>query len=156
MTPELRAAQAQDATAIAALDAHLNPSPWSVDAVRETLAAAQGVVAGRDDGNIDGFVLFALAADQCEILDIAVDPAAQRRGLGARLLGAALAAAVRAGATRCCLEVRASNRGAQAFYRAAGFGEDGRRKAYYRTADGREDALLMSRSIAQGEQRCQP
>jgi len=43
--------------------------------------------------------------------------------------------------------VRASNLGAQAFYRAAGFVEDGRRKDYYRGAAGREDALLMSREL---------
>ena len=89
----------------------------------------------------------AQAADECEILDIAVDPAARRNGLGARLLAAALAAAATRGARRCFLEVRASNAGAQAFYRAAGFVEDGRRKDYYRSGQGREDALLMSRGL---------
>ena len=37
-----------------------------------------------------------------------------------------------------------SNAAARALYASAGFLVDGRRKAYYRTAEGREDALLMS------------
>ncbi len=145
--PEPRRAVAGDAGAIAALDARVNPSPWSADAVRETLARADGFVIAPPGAALAGFVLFAQVADECEILDIAVDPAARRDGLGARLLAAALAAAVARGARRCFLEVRASNAGAQAFYRAAGFVEDGRRKDYYRSGQGREDALLMSREL---------
>ncbi len=145
--PEPRRAVAGDAGAIAALDARVNPSPWSADAVRETLARADGFVISPPGAALAGFVLFAQVADECEILDIAVDPAARRDGLGARLLAAALAAAVACGARRCFLEVRASNAGAQAFYRAAGFVEDGRRRDYYRSGQGREDALLMSREL---------
>jgi ribosomal-protein-alanine N-acetyltransferase len=145
--PEPRRAVAGDAGAIAALDARVNPSPWSADAVRETLARAGGFVIAPPGAALAGFVLFAQVADECEILDIAVDPASRRDGLGARLLVAALAAAVARGARRCFLEVRASNAGAQAFYRAAGFVEDGRRKDYYRSGQGREDALLMSREL---------
>jgi ribosomal-protein-alanine N-acetyltransferase len=145
--PEPRRAVAGDAGAIAALDARVNPSPWSADAVRETLARAGGFVIAPPGAALAGFVLFAQVADECEILDIAVDPAARRDGLGARLLAAALAAAVARGARRCFLEVRASNADAQAFYRAAGFVEGGRRKEYYRSGQGREDALLMSREL---------
>ena len=145
--PEPRRAVAGDAGAIAALDARVNPSPWSADAVRETLARADGFVIVPPGAALAGFVLFAQVADECEILDIAVDPASRRDGLGASLLAVALAAAVARGARRCFLEVRASNAGAQAFYRAAGFVEDGRRKEYYRSGQGREDALLMSREL---------
>ena len=147
MSLEPRPATTRDAAPIAALDARLNPSPWSADAVRETLARAGGIVIASPDGGLAGFVLFAAVADECEILDIAVDPAVQRQGLGARLLDAALAAAMAAGARRCFLEVRDSNSGAQDFYRARGFVEDGRRKGYYRSGQGREDALLMSRAL---------
>jgi ribosomal-protein-alanine N-acetyltransferase len=147
MMAEPRRAVAGDAGAIAALDARANPSPWSADAVRETLARAGGFVIAPPGAPLSGFVLFAQVADECEILDIAVDPAARREGLGAALLAAALAEAGTRGARRCFLEVRSSNTGAQAFYRAAGFVEDGRRKDYYRSGQGREDALLMSREL---------
>jgi [ribosomal protein S18]-alanine N-acetyltransferase len=147
MMPEPRPAAADDAEAIAALAARVNPSPWSADAVRATLARAGGFVVAPPGATLAGFVLFAQVADECEILDFAVEPAARRHGLGARLLAVALTEAGTRGAKHCFLEVRASNTGAQAFYRAAGFVEDGRRKDYYRSGTGREDALLMNREL---------
>ena len=74
-------------------------------------------------------------------------PRHQRQGLGGLLLAAALRAAVAAGAGRCLLEVRASNRAALALYRRQGFTEDGVRKNYYPAGAGREDALLMSKEL---------
>jgi [ribosomal protein S18]-alanine N-acetyltransferase len=50
-------------------------------------------------------------------------------------------------ATRCLLEVRVGNLGAIALYSSLGFGVDGRRRDYYPAANGREDALLMSRTL---------
>jgi ribosomal-protein-alanine N-acetyltransferase len=46
-----------------------------------------------------------------------------------------------AGILEIILEVRASNRPALAFYRSAGFGQAGLRRAYY--VDPIEDAVLM-------------
>lgn len=143
-----------DATAIAALDARVNASPWGSDAVRETLERATGLVLRTADGTLCGFVLFAVAADECEILDIAVDPAFRRSGHATRLLDAALGAAAARGARICHLEVRESNVSARNFYRSMGFIAAGQRRDYYRTVDGRENALLMSRTIIPGGQSC--
>jgi ribosomal-protein-alanine N-acetyltransferase len=52
----------------------------------------------------------------------------------------------RFGITEVTLEVRESNRIAQAFYRASGFIETGRRRGYY--ADPQEDALLMMKGVS--------
>jgi len=148
MVEGLRAALPGDVARMAAIDAESNPSPWSAQALAETLARAQALVAVGEDDGIDGFVLFAVAADECEILDVAVASARRRRGAGRRLVQAALATAARAGARRCFLEVRASNTAAQALYAAGGFRVDGRRRDYYRDGrGGREDALLMSRAL---------
>lgn len=152
MEAEPRRATAADAEAIAALDARVNASPWSAAAVRETLQRAAGFVVHPHGAGLVGFVLFAVAADDCEVFDIAVEPACRRAGHARRLLEAALREAAAAGATRCFLEVRESNAPARAFYGAAGFAATGRRRNYYRTATGREDALLMCRDIT-GENR---
>ncbi|MFM7785631.1 MAG: GNAT family N-acetyltransferase, partial [Gammaproteobacteria bacterium] len=77
-----------------------------------------------------------------------VSPVARRRGIARSLLGEALREAAIAGARRCFLEVRESNAPAIALYSAAGFRIDARRKGYYRSADGPEDALLMSRELS--------
>ncbi|MCP5321826.1 MAG: ribosomal protein S18-alanine N-acetyltransferase [Pseudomonadales bacterium] len=150
----MREASTDDAPAIAALDARVNASPWSADAVRETLQRAGGFVFCMPDGALAGFVLFTVVADECEILDIAIDPEYRRAGRASRLLEAAQRAAADRGATRCLLEVRESNASAQAFYHSAGFAVTGRRRDYYRTTTGREDALLMSRSIARENGSC--
>jgi ribosomal-protein-alanine N-acetyltransferase len=49
------------------------------------------------------------------------------------------------------LEVRASNEGARALYRGAGFTEDGLRRRYY--SDPEEDAVLMSLNLAEEKNR---
>ena len=71
----------------------------------------------------------------------------QQRGLGLALLQAALRHMRAAGMRRCLLEVRRSNRAARGLYRGAGFDEDGTRKNYYPAAAGREDAILLSRTL---------
>jgi ribosomal-protein-alanine N-acetyltransferase len=91
-----------------------------------------------------GFLLARVAADECEILTLAVLPETRRRGIAARLLERALCEARRQGATACFLEVAADNAPALALYRRAGFAECGRRKAYY---GGTTDALLMRLSL---------
>jgi len=87
-----------------------------------------------------GMVLARVAADEAEILTLAVHPAAQRRGVGSALLRAATAEAAGRGARAMFLEVAAANGPACRLYAAHGFVVAGRRRTYY--ADG-EDALVM-------------
>ncbi len=88
-----------------------------------------------------GMVLARTAADEAEILTLAVAPAARRRGLGRALVDATADAARAHGATRLFLEVSARNAPAQALYAAAGFKRAGLRRRYY--ADG-ADALILA------------
>lgn len=92
----------------------------------------------------DGFILMRVAADEAEILTLAVRPSARRKGEGARLVGEGVEAAAARGATRIFLEVAADNAAARALYASAGFAEAGRRPGYYAGADGtRRDALIL-------------
>ncbi|MGX9966386.1 GNAT family N-acetyltransferase [Roseomonas sp. F4] len=91
-----------------------------------------------------GFVLARVAADEAEILTLAVVPAARRAGLGAALLAEAMAGAVLRGARAMFLEVSAGNVAARSLYAAAGFAEVGRRQRYY--PDG-SDALVLRRDL---------
>ena len=154
----LRAANRGDEPALAAIDALVNPSPWTASQFASACAAAgleRALVAERGE-HIAGFVVYSCVLDEACIHNVAVHPADQRRGLGRGLLRAALEAARGRGARRCCLEVRVSNRAARGLYRALGFREDGLRKNYYSGADQsgadqsgaglscREDAVLLS------------
>lgn len=139
----MRAAGPEDAAALAALHAAAFP-----DAERWDAAAIGGLLAMPGAFGLvlpgEGFVLARVAADEAEILTLAVAPEARRRGHGAALLAAAMAQAVARGAAAMFLEVSERNAAAGALYVRAGFAEAGRRRRYY--ADG-ADALVLRRGL---------
>ena len=66
---------------------------------------------------------------------------------GARLLLQVIEAARAGGAVHLFLEVRRSNEQAIGFYRRFGFVRIGVRRGYYRSAAGREDALVFDKEL---------
>ena len=95
-------------------------------------------VLAEEDGMTLGFlVIRQTAADEYEILNLAVDPSARRRGVARQLLSFELAQ--RHGT--CFLEVRESNSGAIQLYEVLGFQRAGRREDYYR--DPAESGIVM-------------
>ncbi|WP_423140670.1 GNAT family N-acetyltransferase [Parablastomonas sp. CN1-191] len=94
-----------------------------------------------------GFFLSRHAADECELLLLAVDPAQRRRGLGDALMHRFAAQARERGAKRLLLEMRAGNP-AEALYHRHGFVHVGTRPAYYRGGEGsRIDARTYAREL---------
>lgn len=89
-----------------------------------------------------GYVCFWLVFEELRLMNLAVAPAARRRGVARALVRRALAQGLAGGATRAVLEVRASNVAARRLYEAEGFTTYAVRAKYYR--DPIEDALLMS------------
>ena len=88
-----------------------------------------------------GYVGTWVVDGQMQILKVAVEPACRRRGIARGLLARAAADARDLGAHEATLEVRASNTGAQALYKALGFESLGVRPRYY---SDREDAVIMT------------
>jgi ribosomal-protein-alanine N-acetyltransferase len=81
--------------------------------------------------------------DLAEILNIAINPQYQGRRLGSQLLSHGLQS-LPDFIESVLLEVRVSNFSAIRLYLNYGFNEVGRRRDYYRTECGREDAILMT------------
>lgn len=136
--------------ALAALAAEVADYPWRAAQFADSLVAGHQLLGLQAaDGTLLGFAVWSQVLDDAELLDIGVDPACRRQGLGQRLLDAVMAAARAQGAQRLLLEVRAGNLAAQALYQRAGFRLSGRRKGYYPAADGREDACLMDVGLTQ-------
>ena len=100
-----------------------------------------------------GFILLRAIAGEAEIISIGVRPEARRRGIGRRLLEAALAAAAAAGSGRLFLEVAADNWQALALYLSYDFTEVGRRPNYYQRNGGGIMALVLSKPILPGGER---
>jgi [ribosomal protein S18]-alanine N-acetyltransferase len=98
-----------------------------------------------------GFALCRVAADEAELLTIAVRPDHHRRGAGSELLAAVIAHARAAGAGSLFLEVGADNPAALALYNRAGFKTVGRRAAYYlRGSRPPADAIVMRLTLTSG------
>ena len=95
---------------------------------------------------IQAFLVASAIGDDWEIENVAVLPAARRRGLGTRLLGEFLDLARAQGARRVLLEVRESNAAARALYEKWAFVAQGRRPGYYR--DPEEDAIVYAFEFA--------
>jgi ribosomal-protein-alanine N-acetyltransferase len=91
-----------------------------------------------------GMILARIAADEMEVLTIAVVPPARRQGIGRKLLDTALAWAGSQGARAALLEVAVGNSAALALYQRVGFSPVGRRPRYY--PDG-GDALILRRPL---------
>jgi ribosomal-protein-alanine N-acetyltransferase len=100
-----------------------------------------------EDGATFGFTLFRTVTDESELLLLAVMPSHHRRGIGRRLLDSFMEQARNDGVTRVHLEVREGNP-AVAMYGVGGFSPVGRRRNYYRAADGsRFDAITLARQL---------
>jgi len=108
----------------------------------------------RAAGQGAGLVLARAAADECEILWLAVVPSRRRNGIGRALLRAALRRAAGLGARTAYLEAAAANRAAIALYGGEGFQRSGRRVAYYQGArdSAPGDALVYKRALEPGEE----
>ncbi|HKY17293.1 MAG TPA: GNAT family N-acetyltransferase [Rhizomicrobium sp.] len=124
-----------DTTPLAALHAACFDKAWDADAIRSMCASPGTFVFWEQNG----FVMARVAAGEAEILTLAVDPKARGRGLGRKLLDAAIAKATELGAQAMFLEVGSDNPHALALYAGLGFTKVGMRKAYY---DGRDAQLL--------------
>ncbi len=98
---------------------------------------------GADGGVVRGFTLSRHAADEEELLLIAVRPQYRARGIGRELLQALCADAKRRGVRHLFLEMREGNQ-AETLYQSLGFTCVGRRKDYYRSGNtGPFDALTF-------------
>lgn len=93
------------------------------------------------------FGLALVAGDDAELLTIATDPIRRTQGAGRKVFRALDELATARGLKRWILEVARNNLPACGLYTSEGFVEIGVRKAYYKTRDGREDALVMERPV---------
>ena len=94
---------------------------------------------------IVGFVLVRIAADEAEILTIAVHPYERRRGFGRLLMEEALRRLYRERVASCFLEVDRANAAAVGLYAALGYQVVGERKSYYGSSPSGDGTALVMR-----------
>ena len=91
-----------------------------------------------------GMLLGRIAADQAEVLTLAVEPSVHRQGIATALLRAAKVKVCGCGGNAIFLEVATGNTAALSLYRREGFVEIGRRRRYYADAS---DALVLRMNL---------
>jgi ribosomal-protein-alanine N-acetyltransferase len=152
MTGEIELVWSQQAPILAAIHRAAFPpgEAWSSNVIELQLAVpgAFGLLDQRG-----GMILARVAADEAEVVTLAVAPGMRRRGLAQGLLGAAKEHARRQGAAAMFLEVDVANVGARALYSRLGFTKVGKRRGYY--ANG-SDALVMRVDLEPSERPTSP
>ena len=147
--PTLVVATPRDAAALAALHAASFNRGWSEHEFEQLLTDRSVVAERAAQGRATlGFIVSRRAADEAEILSVAVARAWRGRGLARRLLDLHLRRLAGLGLRAVFLEVDADNEPARRLYARAGFSEVGRRPGYYpRPAGQQASALVLRRDL---------
>ena len=149
--PAIVDARPADAAQLAAVHGACFRHGWS-EVEFERLLSDRSVIAqtGRADGGrgkIVGFILSRRAADEAEILTVAVLPAERGSGLASALVRRHLSRLAALGVARLFLEVEDGNRPALRLYERAGFSQVGRREGYYAKPAGAVAARVLRRDL---------
>ncbi|MBY5014538.1 ribosomal protein S18-alanine N-acetyltransferase [Streptococcus suis] len=124
---------------LAVMESVYETSPWTLEQIVSGMASQdEDYYLAYEGQELVGFLAVQTVLDEMEILQIAVRADFQRLGIASQLM-----AAVMDWDGDIFLEVRESNRAAQALYIRQHFTKIGKRKDYYRHPV--EDAVLMKR-----------
>ncbi len=144
----IRPMQSTDLARVADIEKRGYAFPWSENIFRDCLRAGYSCWVAEARHCVAGYAVLSVAAGESHVLNICIDPAWQRLGLGRQLMQHLMARAHEYGARRMLLEVRPSNEGARRLYHELGFNEIGLRRAYYPGKGGmREDALVLAMEL---------
>jgi [ribosomal protein S18]-alanine N-acetyltransferase len=148
---QIRPAEMADSAQISAIHAASFDRPWGLMEFERLLAEettlAHVAAETASSAMVAGFVLSRVAADEAEVLSIAVIPERRGEGIARRLLDAHREMLRFERAKVLFLEVEDANLPALALYRRQGFMEVSRRQAYYRKSDGSAATALVMRTM---------
>jgi len=145
--PELAPMREADLAEVMAIESVIYSHPWTRGNFTDSLRAGYACRTWRLAGELLGYFVLMAAAGEAHLLNLSVASRRQRRGHGGALLDEAARLARALGARHLFLEVRPSNRAAQALYTRFGFREVAVRRGYYPAYGGREDALVLSLAL---------
>ena len=121
--------------------------PWSKQNFLDCLQSGYQCWVLADKKQIIAHGVISIAICEAHLLTLCVHPKYQRLGFGRKILILLLDRASQMDSSECFLEVRITNKIAISLYESMGFESIGRRKGYYPSEQGRDDALIMSRVL---------
>jgi len=117
--------------------------PWSIKLFLSNFGKRYFNHVLMDNDSVLGYFVASSVAGEVTLMNIAISPTYQGKGLGSLLLTALINLSKTNNEEQIWLEVRVSNLSAIGLYNKLGFVEVDRRKNYYPCEDGREDAIIM-------------
>ncbi len=139
-------AVADDSEWLAALYEAVLPPGWPAEELAACCKDAnRALLKAADGAQPHGFVILQFAADEAEILAIAVAKEKQGQGYATSLMQAAIDASLRRFVSCIYLEVAESNTRARKLYEKFGFFVIGKRENYYRSASSAPETALIMR-----------
>lgn len=133
---------ARHVPAVMSIENRAYPWPWTEGMFLDSLRSGYLCYVGVFENAVNAYCVAYVAAGECHILNICVDPNQQGKGYGLGMLNHTLQVAQDLGAEDTFLEVRPSNKAAVGLYCKVGFEQVGVRKNYYPAGEHREDALV--------------
>lgn len=136
MNFSVRKASFPDAHKIAQMESAYIDCPWSEEQVRAEIENADALffVAEKAD-EVIGYISGVIAADECEVSNIAVEKAYRRQKVGSGLFAELIDKSAQRGVKRLFLLVNSDNIAAISLYEKIGFGRVGLRRGYYTSGD---------------------
>jgi len=136
-----------DISRVLAIEVSAYEFPWSRLIFNDCLRVGYCSWVLERERFIIGYGVTSVGVGECHLLNLCVEPKSQRSGYGQTILDYLLDLAIKHHADMAFLEVRPSNTAARQLYSRAGFNEVGLRRNYYPARFGREDAVIMARSL---------
>ena len=143
----LRPMERSDIALMAAIEASAYEFPWELETFRSCFKVGYHCWIGERARQVVGYGISTIGAGESHVLNLCVAPGWQGRGYGRVLLQKLVDEAIRFKVDSIFLEVRPSNPHAIKLYRSMGFNEIGLRKEHYPAKGGRENAIVMARSL---------
>lgn len=133
-----------DIAAVLAIESQTAPVPWSEKIFRGSFGVRYDNWVLESNGELIAFFLISTVLDEAHLMNIAVSPDHQGKGLGKKLLEFVFQRCRDLESSNLFLEVRVSNTPAIRLYEYAGFNQIGLRRDYYHGPVGREDAAIYA------------
>jgi ribosomal-protein-alanine N-acetyltransferase len=145
---QVRTMSARDLVRVLEIERQAYPFPWNEEIFRDCLRVGYVGLVGELTALVKAYAVMSVIVDEAHILNLCVEPGWQGRGHGRSLLLQLMERARQAQVKHLYLEVRPSNPAAMALYQSCGFNEIGVRRGYYPAQRGREDAVILAKTLS--------
>ncbi|HEY5602902.1 MAG TPA: ribosomal protein S18-alanine N-acetyltransferase [Gammaproteobacteria bacterium] len=143
----LRPMSGKDLDDIMALETKNYDFPWTRQIFADCLRVGYLCQVCELGNELAGYCIVSTGASEAHVLNLCIAQSLRRKGLGEHLLAHMLKLAKQRKVGTVFLEVRPSNQAAIALYDKMGFNQIGTRLDYYPAKVGREDAIILAKSL---------